>query len=188
MDEAIAPLFEEARKRMEGVIAAAKREFATVRTGRANPALLDRVEVDYYGTKTPLNQLATVSAPEARMLVVQVFDKNAIGDVEKAILKSDLGLTPTNDGEVIRLVLPQLTEERRKELVKVVRRIAEEKRVGVRNARRDLNEAIRKARKEGTISEDEARRAEAEAQNLTEQFTDEIDGLLRQKEQEIMEV
>jgi len=188
MDEAIAPLFEEARKRMENVVAATKREFATVRTGRANPALLDRIEVDYYGTKTPLNQLATVSAPEPRLLVVQVFDKSAIPDVEKAILKADLGLTPTNDGQVIRLVLPQLTEERRKELVKVVRRIAEEKRIGVRNARRDLNEGIRKARKEGAISEDVARRAEAEAQNLTQQFTDEIDELLRQKEQEIMEV
>lgn len=181
-------LFAEAQERMDAIIAATRRDFASVRTGRANPSLLDRVEVEYYGTRMPLNQLATISAPEPRMLVIQVYDKSAIGAVEKAILKADLGLTPSNDGQVIRLVLPQLTEERRKELVRVVRKMAEEKRVAVRNARRDVVEAIRKAQKNGELSEDDARRAQESVQELTDRYVSEVDELLKAKEREIMEV
>src|SRR5690554_6478369 len=140
---------------MEDVIAATKRAFSGVRTGRANPALLDRIMVSYYGTPTPLNQMASVSVPEPRLLVITPWDKGSIKDVEKAILTSDLGLMPSNDGTVIRLANPTLTEERRKELVKLVRKDAEEHRVAVRNIRRDLNDAVKKLEKSGDISEDD---------------------------------
>jgi len=173
---------------MQGVIEATKQAFAAIRTGRANPALLDRIQVEYYGTMTPLNQLATISAPEARLLLIQPWDKNAIKDIEKAILKSDLGLTPNSDGSVIRLVIPPLTEERRKELVKVVRKEAEDKRVAIRNIRRDANETLRDLEKEGSLPEDERHRAEDEVQKLTDKYIDLVNQLLEAKENEIMEV
>lgn len=174
--------------RMGKVIAVFQRELATLRAGRATPSLLDRIEVDYYGTPTPLNQLAGITAPEPRLLVVQPWDKQSIGDIEKAILKSDLGLTPNNDGNVIRLTIPQLTEERRKELVKFVRKKAEESRVGIRNIRRDANDSIKQLEKNGEISEDERRRAQDEIQELTDGKIEEIDKLTDTKEKEIMEV
>lgn len=188
MDERIEAFLSTARQRMEAVLSSTRREFATIRTGRANPSLLDRVEVDYYGVPTPLNQLANISAPEARLLVVQPYDRNAIPAIEKAILKADLGLNPTNDGQVIRLSLPPLTEERRKELVRFVRKVAEDKRIAVRNARRDVNEEVRKAQKNGEIPEDGARRAQEEIQNLTDHYIEQVDELLKAKEREIMEV
>jgi|SRR5690554_4495056 ribosome recycling factor len=173
---------------MEEVIAATKRTFASVRTGRANPALLDRIVVSYYGTPTPLNQMASVSVPEPRLLVITPWDKGSIKDIEKAILASDLGLTPSNDGTVIRLSIPTLTEERRKELVRVVRKDAEDHRVAVRNIRRDLNDAVKKLEKNGDISEDESRRVQEEIQEQTNKFIEQIDELLKAKEKEIMEV
>lgn len=188
VDNPASALLAEARKRMEAALASTKKEFAAIRTGRANPALLDRVEVDYYGVPTPLNQMAHISAPEPRMLVIQLYDRNAMAAVEKAIQKADLGLNPANDGNVIRLVLPPLTEERRKELVRLVRKVAEEKRVAIRNVRRDVNDDIRKAQKNGEIPEDAARRAQEEIQQLTDRFIGQVDELLDAKEQEIMEV
>lgn len=173
---------------MEEVIAATKRTFASVRTGRANPALLDRIVVSYYGTPTPLNQMASVSVPGPRLLVITPWDKGSIKDIEKAILASDLGLTPSNDGTVIRLSIPTLTEERRKELVRVVRKDAEDHRVAVRNIRRDLNDAVKKLEKNGDISEDESRRVQEEIQEQTNKFIEQIDELLKAKEKEIMEV
>ena len=163
-------------------------EFATVRTGRASPALLDRVHVDYYGTHTPLRQLAGVSAPEARLLSITPYDKSSIKAIEKAILESDIGLTPSNDGQVIRLTIPELTEERRRELVKVVRSIAEEGRVAVRNVRRHVMHDLRELREEGEVGADDEHRAEAELQQLTDAHTKNIDAALARKEQEILEV
>lgn len=181
-------LLKEGERRMQQVIAATKKSFAAVRTGRANPALLDRIVVSYYGTPTPLTQMAGISAPEPRLLVISPWDKNSIKDIERAILSSDLGLTPTNDGSVIRLAIPPLTEERRKELVKIVRKDTEDFRVAVRNIRRDLNEAVKKMEKNGDISEDESRRVQDEIQDLTNKYIAEIDNLLAQKEKEILEV
>lgn len=178
----------QAEKKMKGAVEGARREFAAVRTGRANPALLERVMVDYYGTPTPLPQLAGITAPEARVLLIQPWDRNALKEIERAILKSDLGLTPTNDGQVIRLVLPPLTEERRRELVKLVKKEAEERRVTIRNIRREANEELKKAEKEGKISEDELRRVQEEVQKLTDRYIGEIDHLVEAKEKEIMEV
>lgn len=174
--------------RMEEVIASTKRAFASVRTGRANPALLDRIMVSYYGTPTPLNQMASISVPEPRLLVITPWDKSSIKDIEKAILTSDLGLVPSNDGAVIRLSIPALTEERRKELVRLVRKDAEDYRVAVRNIRRDLNEEAKKLEKDGEISEDELRRCQDEVQKLTDRYIEKIDELLKVKEKEIMEV
>ncbi|HOB91814.1 MAG: ribosome recycling factor [Bacillota bacterium] len=173
---------------MQAVIQTTKKEFASIRTGRANPALLDGVLVDYYNTPTPLNQLASISVPEPRLLVLQPYDKSAISNIEKAILKADLGLNPTNDGNVIRVSIPHLTEERRRDLVKVARKKAEELKVAVRNARRDANEALKKLEKEKSISEDELRIALEEVQELTDKYITEIDNLLKRKEEEIMEV
>lgn len=181
-------IMQDGKTRMEEVIGATKRAFAGVRTGRANPALLDRIVVSYYGTPTPLNQMASVSVPEPRLLVVTPWDKNALKDIEKAILASDLGLVPNNDGNVIRLAIPILTEERRKELVRLVRKDAEDFRVAVRNIRRDLNDAAKKLEKNGDISEDDLRRAQDEIQELTNGFIEDIDELLKAKEKEIMEV
>lgn len=181
-------VLKDAEERMRSAVAAARKSFSSVRTGRANTSLLDRVMVDYYGTLTPLNQLATISAPEPRLLVVQPWDKSQLAAVEKAILQSDLGLTPSSDGTVIRIVIPQLTEERRRELVKLVRKDAEEHRVAIRNVRRDANEMLKSLEKEKTISEDEARRAQERVQELTDRYIQEIDRLLGAKEQEIMEV
>jgi ribosome recycling factor len=179
-------LLKDARDRMGKSIDATRNEFATVRTGRASPHLLDRVNVDYYGTSTPLKQLANVAASEARMLTITPYDKSAIKQIEKAILESDLGLTPSNDGNLIRLTIPELTEERRKELVKVVHGLAEEGRVAVRNIRRDCMHDLRELRKEGEVGQDEEHRAEGELQKLTDGRVAEIDELLKGKEEEIL--
>ena len=182
----IEDLLLETEERMQAVIDVAKKELAAVRTGRANPALLNKIIVDYYGTPTPLNQLASITAPDARLLVVQPWDKNSIKDVEKAILKSELGLTPNVDGNTIRLPIPQLTEERRKELVKMIRKDIEEKRVAIRNIRRDSNDKLRAAEKNGELPEDDARRAQDEVQKLTDKYIAEVDRLLAAKEDEIL--
>ncbi len=181
-------IYAETEERMEKVIAAFQRELATLRAGRATPTLLDRIEVDYYGTPTPLNQLAGVSAPESRLLVIQPWDKQAMGDIEKAILKSDLGLTPSNDGSVIRLTIPQLTEERRLELVKFLRKRAEESKVSIRNIRRDSNDMVKQLEKDSEITEDEYRRAQDSIQETTNNKTEKIDEILTAKEKEMMEV
>jgi ribosome recycling factor len=182
----IEELLENARDRMGKSIESTKHELATVRTGRASPHLLDRVNVDYYGAQTPLKQIATVNASEARLLTITPYDKSSIKSIEKAILESDLGLTPSNDGNLIRLTIPELTEERRKELVKVVHQLAEEGRVAVRNIRRDCMHHLRDLRKSGEAGEDEERRAEAELQKLTDARVKDIDGLLKGKEEEIL--
>jgi ribosome recycling factor len=181
-------VLQEGKVRMEEVIEATKKAFAAIRTGRANPALLDRIVVSYYGTPTPLNQMASISVPEPRLLVVTPWDKTAIKDVEKAILASDLGLVPSNDGTVIRIAIPTLTEERRKELVRVVRKDAEDYRVAVRNIRRDLNDDLKKMEKDGDISEDTLHRVLEKVQELTNDFIKQIDELLEAKEKEIMEI
>ena len=179
-------LLKDARDRMGKSIESTKHELATVRTGRASPHLLDRVHVDYYGADTPLKQIATVNASEARLLTITPYDKSSIKSIEKAILESDLGLTPSNDGNLIRLTIPELTEERRKELVKVVHQLAEDGRVAVRNVRRDCMHHLRDLRKSGDAGEDEERRAEAELQKLTDAQVKDIDDLLKGKEEEIL--
>lgn len=175
-------------EKMEKSIQGLSKEFLTVRAGRANPGLLDKIMVDYYGTPTPLNQLSNISAPEPRLLIVQPWDKSVLGTVEKAILKSDLGLTPNNDGNIIRIAIPQLTEERRKELVKLVKKMAEDTKVAIRNLRRDGNEDIKKMEKAGEISQDESRRLQDEVQDLTNQYVEKVNTVLAAKEAEIMEV
>ena len=181
-------LLQDARERMAKSVESIRHEFGSVRTGRASPALLDRVIVDYYGAPTPLRQLATVNAPEARLLTVQPYDKSSIKAIEKAIMESDLGLTPNNDGKLIRLTIPELTEERRKQLVKVVRGIAEEGRVAIRNVRRDVMHDLRELRDAGEAGADDEHRAEAELQKLTDEKVAELDALLKVKEAEILEV
>ena len=181
-------LLDDAAARMDKSVEATKHEFGSVRTGRASPNLLDRVQVDYYGAITPLKQLSNVSASEARLLTITPYDKSSIKAIEKAILESDVGLTPSNDGNLIRLVIPELTEERRKDLAKVVRRIAEEGRVGVRNVRHDVQRDLRELKSEGDLGADEEHRAEAELQKLTDQHTAAIDAALEAKEKEILEV
>jgi len=178
----------DAEQRMGKAIEALRRELATIRTGRAQPALVEHLRVDYYGTPTPLNQLASIAAPEARLLTIQPWDKGSMGAIERAIQTSDLGLNPTNDGNVIRLVIPQLTEERRKELVKVVHRKVEEGRVAVRNVRRDRLEELRRLQRDKEVSEDEERRAQDQLQKLTNRFVAEADQVGREKEQELLEV
>jgi ribosome recycling factor len=178
-------LIQDARKRMDSSVDHTRTEFNTVRTGRASAALLDRVQIDYYGTPTPLKQLATINVPEPRMLTIQPFDPSSIKSIEKAIQESDLGLTPSNDGKMIRLPMPQPTEERRKELVKVVRKIAEEGKVAVRNVRRD---AVHHLKDIKDVGSDDERRAEDSVQKLTDEHTKTIDDLLKHKEAEIMEV
>ena len=177
-----------ARDRMVKSVEHARAEFATVRTGRASASLLDRIEVDYYGTQTPLRQLSTINVPEPRMLTVQPFDPSSIRAIEKAIQESDLGLTPSNDGKLIRLPIPQLTEERRKELVKVVRNMAEDHRVAVREIRRDAIKHLEELVRNGDVGDDEERAAESRVQKLTDEHTAKIDELLKRKEAEIMEV
>jgi len=177
-----------ATTRMDKSVEHARSEFTTVRTGRASAALLDRITVDYYGTPTPLKQLATINVPEPRMLTVQPFDPSSIKNIEKAIQESDLGLTPSNDGKLIRLPIPQLTEERRKELVKVVRHMAEEHRVAVREVRRDVLRHLQDLARNGDVGDDDERRAESEVQKLTDEHTKHIDDLLKHKEAEIIEV
>ncbi len=181
-------IYLEAEEKMDKALSSYGRELAGLRAGRATPSLLDRIEVNYYGTVTPLNQLAGVTAPEPRLLVIQPWDKQSVGDIEKAILKSDLGLTPNSDGSVIRLAIPQLTEERRKELVKFVRKKAEECKVIIRNIRRDANESIKKLEKASDISEDERRRAQDDVQEITDKKIEEVDTITQQKEKEMMEV
>lgn len=178
----------DAEQRMGKAIEALRRELATIRTGRAQPALVEHLRVDYYGTPTPLNQLASIAAPEARLLTIQPWDKGSMGAIERAIQTSDLGLNPTNDGNIIRLVIPQLTEERRKELVKVVHRKVEEGRVAVRNVRRDRLEELRRLQRDKEVSEDEERRAQDQLQKITDRFVAEADQVGREKEQELLEV
>ena len=181
-------LLEDASRRMDKSVEAAREKFHTVRTGRASPALLDRVQVDYYGQPTPLKQLATISAPDPRTLSVQPFDPGSVKAIEKAIQESDLGINPSNDGKVIRLPIPQLTEERRKELVRLARQLAEESRTAVRNVRRDVMHDLKELVREGEVGDDEERRAEDGAQKLTDDHVRRIDELLKHKEAEIMEV
>jgi ribosome recycling factor len=189
MSEAVLKDFlDEAKARMQKSVDSTKTEFATVRTGRASPHLLDRIEVDYYGAVTPLKQLSQISASEARLLTITPYDKNSIKAIEKAILESDVGLTPNNDGQVIRLSIPELTEERRKELVKIVHNIAEQGRVAVRNVRRDVMHDLRELKSEGEVGSDDEHRAESELQKLTDSHVSDIDSALAGKEQEILEV
>ena len=181
-------LLSDASRRMDKSIESTRHEFNTVRTGRASAALLDRIQVSYYGTKTPLNQLATVSVPESRLLTITPYDKSAMRDIERAIQESDLGLTPSNDGKLIRLTIPELNEERRRELVKVVRHIAEEGRVAIRNVRRECMHDLRELKDGGDVGQDDERRAESELQKLTDQRVAELDETLKAKEAEILEV
>jgi ribosome recycling factor len=188
MSEFTDELLADAEERMTKSVEACRHELASVRTGRASPHLLDRVTVDYYGTDTPLRQLSQVAATDARLLTLTPYDKNAIKMIEKAIMESDLGLTPSNDGNVIRLGIPELNEERRRDLVKVVHGVAEEGRVAVRNIRRDVMHDLRELKKDGEIGEDDERRAEADLQKHTDAAISEIETLLGGKEQEILEV
>jgi ribosome recycling factor len=178
----------DAKVHMQKAVDATRREFGGIRTGRATPALLERITVEYYGVQTPVNQVATITVPEPRLLVVQPWDKNMVKDVERALLKSELGLVPSTDGAVIRLPIPALTEERRRELVKVVRKHAEEGRVAIRNIRRDHKDKLEHLEKSGKVSEDDSRRAVDELQKLTDRYVKDIETLLSAKEAEIMEV
>ncbi len=181
-------ILSEAEARMKKTCELFRKELAALRAGRASAALLDRVLVDYYGVPTPVNQMATVNVPEPRLLIIQPWDRTTVSSIEKAILKSDLGITPQSDGHVIRLVVPQLTEERRQELVKTVRKKAEEERVAIRNVRRDTNDMIRELEKEGEISEDQSKRALEDVQKLTDKYIAQIDQIMKAKEEEITEV
>jgi ribosome recycling factor len=187
-EDMIDELLDDARERMTKSVDSIRTEFGSVRTGRASPVLLDRISVDYYGVHTPLKQLATISAPEARLLTIQPYDKSSIKAVERAILESDIGLTPSNDGNLIRLAIPELTEERRKQLVKVVRHIAEEGRVAIRNIRRDVMHDLRELKDAGEAGSDDERRAEVELQKVTDGRIAELDEALKHKEDEILEV
>jgi ribosome recycling factor len=187
-ENVIDELLEDAAERMVKSVESAQHEFSTVRTGRASPSLLDRIVVDYYGAMTPLNQLSTIGAPEARMLTVQPYDKSSIKAIEKAINESDVGLTPSNDGNMVRLVVPELTEERRKELVKIIRNLAEEGRVAIRNVRRDTMQHLRELKSEGEASSDDEHRAEVELQKLTDGRIGDLDSILKTKEEEILAV
>jgi ribosome recycling factor len=186
--EMIDELLADAKERMAKSVESSRGELTTVRTGRASPHLLDRVTVDYYGNPTQLNQLANVAAADARLLTVTPYDKGSLGAIEKAIQESDIGLTPSNDGNVIRLQIPEMTEERRREMVKVVHGVAEEGRVAIRNIRRDVMSDLRELKKEGEAGEDDERRAEAALQKQTDEAIAEIDSLLKGKEEEILEV
>jgi ribosome recycling factor len=181
-------LLQDAGEHMAKSVDATRGKFGSIRTGRASTALLDRINVDYYGTQTPLKQLATLSAPEARLLTVQPYDKSSIKSIERAILESDIGLTPNNDGQIIRLQVPELTEERRKQLVKVVRGIAEEGRVAIRNIRRDVMHDLRELKEAGEAGSDDEHRAEDALQKLTDQKVTELEAILKGKEEEILEV
>ena len=181
-------LLQDAREHMDKSVEATRGKFGSVRTGRASPALLDRVNVDYYGSQTPLKQLATINAPEARLLTVQPYDKSSIKAIERGILESDIGLVPNNDGAIIRLQIPELKEERRKELGKVVRALAEEGRVAIRNIRRDVMHDLRELRDAGEAGQDDEHRAEDLLQKVTNEKIAELDGVLKGKEEEILEV
>jgi ribosome recycling factor len=188
MSEMTDELLADAAERMSRSVDATRHEFGSVRTGRASPALLDRVVVDYYGAQTPLKQLSTINAPEARLLTVQPYDQSSIKAIEKAIMESDVGLTPSNDGKLIRLSVPELNEERRRELVKVVRNIAEDGRVAIRNIRRDVMHDLRELKEAGEAGADDEHRAEVELQKLTDGRIADLDGVLKGKEAEILEV
>ena len=178
----------DAKRRMEGAVKALTTEFASVRTGRASTGLLDRITVEAYGTRTPLNQLATIHAPEPRLITVQPYDRSIMAQVEKAIMESDLGMTPNNDGQMIRLPVPQLTEERRKEMVRLVHKMAEDARIAVRNVRRDVLNELKRAEKDHELSRDELARAQDDTQKLTDAEVKAIDELMARKEAEILEV
>ncbi|HEX8692154.1 MAG TPA: ribosome recycling factor [Longimicrobium sp.] len=182
------PSLQKAKQRMEGALESLRREFAGVRTGKASPQLLDTVRVDAYGSKLPLNQVGTVSAPEPRMLTVQPWDRGLMKEIEKAIRESDLGLNPSNDGQIIRIPIPALTEERRREYVRLLHKLAEEGRVAVRLARKDANDEIKHRQKDEGLSEDDVRREQAEVQKLTDQYIAKVDEMLKHKEAEVMEV
>ena len=177
-----------AKERMEKSIGSFSRELASIRAGRANAALLDRITVDYYGAPTPINQIAGISVPEARLLVLSPYDKSSLGDIEKAIMKSDIGITPTNDGSVIRLMIPALTEERRKELVKQVKAEAENAKVAIRNVRRDANDDAKKLEKNGEITEDALRGLNDDIQKVTDEYIAKIDKIAKEKEEEVLSV
>lgn len=181
-------IFEDLKDRMGKSIESLKREYSRLRTGRASISLLDGIRVSYYDTPTPLNQMASLAVPEPRLIVIQPWDKTAIEDIEKAILKSELGLTPINDGKVIRIAIPPLTEERRKELVKVARKMSEENKVAIRNIRRDANEMLKDLKKEKEITEDDLYRSQEEVQKATDQFISQVDELCAAKEKEILEI
>jgi ribosome recycling factor len=182
------PVIEELRQEMERTVNALRRDLARTRTGRASTALLEGITVDYYGTRTPLNQLAGLSAPEPRLLIIQPYDKTALAQIERAILQSDLGLVPVNDGKILRVPIPELTEERRRELAKHVRKIAEDYRVSVRNHRRDAIDLLKSLQKDKEITEDDLHRAQEKAQEITKMYIERIDQVLKAKEDEIMEV
>jgi ribosome recycling factor len=184
----IPEILRDAQQRMHKAVEATRRELQGLRTGRAHPGLVEHIRVEYYGTTVPLNQLATISAPEPRLLVIQPWDKSALRNIERALMQSELGLVPTSDGNVLRVPIPPLTEERRQDLVRVARRLAEEGRVAIRNIRREAKEMIEELEDGGEISEDEARRAQEELQKLTDRFVGEVDALLERKEAEILEV
>ena len=184
----IKEIMQDSEDRMKKTVEHLAKDLATLRAGRANPAMLDRIVVDYYGEPTPLNQLANINVPEARLLVVQPWDKHSIADIEKAIMKSDLGITPANDGNVIRLAIPQLTEDRRKDLVKVVRKRGEEAKVAIRNIRREANDMVKQAEKEKLISEDESKKGVDEVQKITDKIIKDIDAVLQAKEKDVLEV
>lgn len=181
-------LHNDLEEKMKKTIKVLKEDLNAIRAGRANPALLDRVMVNYYGAPTPLNQIANISAPEPRLLVVQPYDASAIQSIEKAIMQSDLGINPSNDGKIIRLAIPQLTEERRKELNKLVKKTGEEAKVALRNQRREANDKLRKMQKNNEISEDELRKAEEEVQKITDQYIEMVEEMVEKKEKEILEV
>ncbi len=178
----------EAHEKMRKALATARESFTSVRTGRATPHMVESLDVDYYGSKTPLNQIAGISVPDARLLVISPYDKNALSAIEKAIQASDLGINPSNDGTVIRLSIPPLTEDRRKEMIKVIHQLAEEGRVAVRNVRRHSKDEMERLHKEGQMSEDDLKRSEKELQKLTDQHVAEIDGMILHKEKELLEV
>jgi ribosome recycling factor len=188
LNELIDELLSDAGERMDKSVESTRNELATVRTGRASPHLLDRIIVDYYGTDTPLNQLSNIAAADARLLTVTPYDKGALGAIEKAINESDVGLTPNNDGNVVRLQIPEMTEERRREMVKVIHGVAEEGRIAIRNVRRDFMHDLRELKEGGDIGADDEHRAEVELQKLTDERVHELDGVLKAKEAEILEV
>lgn len=181
-------IFEETKEHMELCVEHLRKELASIRTGKASPRLLDSIQVEAYGSKMPLNQLATISAPEARLLTVSPFDKSQIGTIEKAILTSDLGITPTNDGNIIRLPIPALNEERRREFVKIARKYGEEAKIQIRGVRRDANDRLKKAQNASEITEDDQHRGQDRVQKLTDEYIAEVDSVLVAKEEEIMEV
>ncbi len=184
----MAEIHQDAEERMKKAVASTQQELATIRTGRANPQILDRIQVDYYGTPTPLQQLSNISVPDGQTLLIQPYDKSAMADIEKAIAKSDLGLTPNNDGQNIRLTIPALTEERRKELVKLVKKLGEDGKIAIRNIRRDGTDALKKLEKEEHLPEDEVKRQLDDVQKLTDKYTDQLEKLVSEKEQEILKI